>query len=274
LISHPIKETAHLSVMPSPEADPKSDHGLMDAKSASSDSTDCVTDETLLDNPIWNALLTDHRYLAVGEGPARRYPSEIGPLSAIPDQSRDSYRALRSLIGAGGVLGLFFQDQPSPPNGWTLIRGGRLSQMIWRGLNADEITPPQAGATPRRLSSDDVPEMLALAELTEPGPFRKRTIELGSYYGIFEAGRLVAMAGQRMSLPGFIEVSAVCTHPDVRGRGFAHTLMVIVMRDIRRHGRTPFLHVFADNLTAIRVYESLGFMLRRTLHLAVLKNEG
>ncbi len=260
--------------MPSPQADSQSEHEHMDAESEAPDAVDCAADETLLDNPIWNALLTDHRSIAVGDGHAKRYPSEIGPLSGVPDQSPASYWALHSLTGADGVLALFFQDQPSPQAGWTLLRGGLLSQMIWRGLNADEIIRAQAGVTPRRLTLVEVPEMLALAELTEPGPFRKRTIELGSYYGIFEAGRLVAMAGERMSLPGFIEVSAVCTHPDVRGRGLAHTLMATVMRDIQRRGRTPFLHVFADNLPAIRVYESLGFTLRRTLHLAVLKNEG
>jgi GNAT superfamily N-acetyltransferase len=272
-ISHPIGKAVHLNLMPSSRAYPKSDHGHMDAKSAPQDSADCAPDETLLDNPIWNALLSDHRTFAVGDGQARRYPSEVGPLSGTPDQSPASYQALHSLAGAGGVLALFFQDPPSHPLGWTLIRGGLLSQMIWRGLNASEIIQPRAEAAPRRLSPADVPEMLALAELTEPGPFRQRTVELGSYYGIFESGRLVAMAGERMSLPGYIEVSAVCTHPDVRGRGFARTLMVTVMRDIRRRGRTPFLHALADNLTAIRVYESLGFTLRRTFHLAVLKNE-
>jgi len=257
-----------------PEVNHQTNHELMDAKSESSDSPDCAADETLLDNPIWNALLTGHRSLAVGEGPARRYPSEIGPLSGIPDQSPASYAALRRLTDVGGVLALFFSEEPALPDGWTLLRGGQLSQMIWRGLNADEITPPRTGATPRRLSTQDVPGMLALAELTEPGPFRSRTIALGNYYGIFQAEKLVAMAGERMSLPGFTEVSAVCTHPDSRGRGFAHTLILKVMRNIRRRGRTPFLHVFTDNLSAIRVYTSLGFTLRRTLHLAVLKNEG
>ncbi len=245
----------------------------MDAKTALQDSPDCVPDETLLDNPISNALLTDHRLFAIVDGQARRYLPEIGPLSGTPDQSPASYRALRSLAGPGGVLALFFRDKPSPPAAWTLIRGGLLNQMIWRGLNANEIIQPRAGATPRRLSQADVPEMIALAELTEPGPFRKRTIELGSYYGIFESGRLVAMAGERTSMPGFIEVSAVCTHPDARGRGFARTLIVTVMRDIRRRGQTPFLHVLADNLSAISVYESLGFTPRQTFHLAVLKNE-
>jgi GNAT superfamily N-acetyltransferase len=245
----------------------------MDAQSVSPDSADYMVDEILLDNPIWNALKTDHRSLAVGDGLAVRYPSEIGPLSGMPDQSSASYRGLGGLTVPGGVLALFFQDAPSPPDGWTLLRGGLLSQMIWRRSNTDEILRSPVGATPRRLSSDDVPRMLTLTELTEPGPFRKRTIELGNYYGIFEAEELLAMTGERMSLPGFTEVSAVCTHPDARGRGFARTLMLTVMRDILRRGRTPFLHVLADNHSAIRLYESLGFAPRRTFHLAVLKNK-
>jgi predicted GNAT family acetyltransferase len=111
-----------------------------------------------------------------------------------------------------------------------------------------------------------------LAALTEPGPFRARTCELGEFFGIFEGGRLVSMAGQRLRLPSFIEVSAVCTHPDARGRGYARAAMVRVMEDILSRGATPFLHAFADN-PAVRVYEALGFTHRRSLHLAVLQPE-
>ena len=124
----------------------------------------------------------------------------------------------------------------------------------------------------RRLGGKDVPAMIELAKLTEPGPFREHTIELGTYYGIFEGDRLVSMAGQRMRVPGFIEVSAVCTHPDVRGRGYAGVLMQRVMGDIISEGRTPFLHALAGN-PAIRLYEKLGFLERRRFHLAVIKND-
>jgi len=276
MISHPPGEGGHQSLMSDSRTLPdlKLDHAVMDAQEAPPDSIDCPVDESLLDNPVWNALLTDHRSLAIGDGEARRYASEIGPLSGMSRQSSTGYRSLRNLTGPGGALGLFFQEPPSPPEGWALVRGGVLHQMIWRGLNAGEIKHPKPEATLRRLSAADVPEMLVLAELTEPGPFRNRTIELGHYYGIFESGILVAMAGERMSLPGFTEVSAVCTHPDARGRGYARTLMLRVMRHIRRRGRTPFLHVLADNHSAIHLYESLGFTVRRSFHLAVLKKDG
>jgi predicted GNAT family acetyltransferase len=114
--------------------------------------------------------------------------------------------------------------------------------------------------------------MVELATLTEPGPFRLRTMGLGTFYGIVEGGRLLAMAGKRMHLPGYVEVSGVCTHPDARGRGYARLLMSRVMEEIVNDGKTPFLHSFADNHGAIRVYESLGFTLRQRLELAVVQN--
>jgi predicted GNAT family acetyltransferase len=113
--------------------------------------------------------------------------------------------------------------------------------------------------------------MVELAELTEPGPFRLRTIELGKFFGVVEGGRLLAMAGQRLRLPGYVEVSGVCTHPEARGRGYAQMLMSWVMEDIVREGRTPFLHSYAHNEAAIRVYRKLGFVRRRSLELAVVQ---
>jgi ribosomal protein S18 acetylase RimI-like enzyme len=226
-----------------------------------------------LDNPIWNALRTGHSSLAVGDELARRYPSAIGPLSGMPSQSPTSYEKLRELAEPGGVLALFFEDPPAPPTGWTMVRGGQLDQMVVGVSKNHSVETLGPGAELRGLTGNDVPAMIALAELTEPGPFRQRTIELGAFFGIFESGRLLAMAGQRLHLPDFVEVSAVCTHPDVRGRGYARMLIATVVDEIRERGKTAFLHSFSDNHSAIRVYESLGFTLRRSLHLAVLKND-
>jgi GNAT superfamily N-acetyltransferase len=230
------------------------------------------SDEALLDNPIWNALLTEHRSLAVVEGAARRYPPAIGPLAGTPDQSPESYDALRVLAGTGGILGLFFPDPPALPRCWSLFLGGVLTQMICRTPRLARTGTLAAGNSVRRLGAADVPVMLELARLTEPGPFRERTIELGNFYGIFEGDRLLAMSGQRMRVPGFIEVSAVCTHPDARGRGYAGILMSEVIRDIVAEGATPFLHAFADN-PAVRVYERLGFAHRRSFQLAIIKRD-
>jgi GNAT superfamily N-acetyltransferase len=238
-------------------------------------------DLALLDNPIWNALRTGHAALALGDDHARRYPPEIGPLSGIPDQSEASYASLVRLAGEYPVV-LFSLEPIRIPPGWSQLRNGTIVQMVRSarvagtpgpGFETREATKLSGSDCElRQLTAADAPGMVALAELTEPGPFRLRTIELGNFYGIFHGGDLVAMAGKRMDLPGFIEVSGVCTHPDARGRGYARTLMQIVIGEIERDGKTPFLHAWADN-PAVHLYESLGFALTRQFHLAVLKCE-
>jgi predicted GNAT family acetyltransferase len=112
--------------------------------------------------------------------------------------------------------------------------------------------------------------MLALTKLTQPGPFLPRTIELGSYFGMRESGSLLAMAGERLHLTGFTEVSAVCTHPDFRGRGYSNALMSAVISGIMRRGETPFLHVKTEN-PAVHLYQKLGFKVRAQLHLVVIR---
>ncbi len=142
-----------------------------------------------LDNPIWNALNSEHSTLALGDRRAKRYPAEIGPLSGLADQSDASYEALRDLAGPGGTVVLFLTEPPVPRSGWTLVRGGALDQMICINPNNLDPVPMQPNTTSRILTAADVPEMVALAELTEPGPFRNRTIELGVFYGIFDFRR-------------------------------------------------------------------------------------
>lgn len=241
-------------------------------RNAEQDTTGPTRKEERLDNPIWNALETRHAAFAENAGSARRYIAAIGPLAGIPDQSAEHYESLKKLTGPGGLVVLFLVDPPALPPEWSLFRGGKLTQMVCRNPSFTEKGTLNAGASLRRLGEADVSAMMALAALTEPGPFRERTIELGNFYGIIEGDRLLSMAGQRMRLPGFVEVSAVCTHPDARGRGYAGILMGEVMRDIIAEGDTPMLHAFADN-PAVRLYQKLGFTHRRSFHLAVIKRE-
>jgi GNAT superfamily N-acetyltransferase len=233
-------------------------------------------DETLLDNPIYNSLGTGHKLLALIHDRARRFPADIGPLAGIPDQSAESYADLSVLADTGSPIVLFLQDAPAPPAGWTLVRGGQLDQMVCvQPLASDAPHGPNAAHSMniRRLTATDVPAMIELARLTEPGPFQRRTIELGAFFGIFHGDRLMAMSGQRLNLPGFVEVSAVCTHPEARGRGYAPALMARVMEHIRAQAKTPMLHSFSNNTPAIAVYRSLGFVFRRSFQLAVLRND-
>jgi predicted GNAT family acetyltransferase len=134
-------------------------------------------------------------------------------------------------------------------------------------------TPNSSAPEMVELGDKDSPEMLELTALTKPGPFGRRTHELGYYVGIRAAGKLVAMAGERMKVPGYTEVSAVCTHPDHLGKGYAAALMTEVMRSIRGRGEKPFLHVRSDNSRAIAIYERLGFRKRSEGHYAVLRRK-
>lgn len=227
----------------------------------------------LLDNPMWSALTTDHAGLALGGGLARRYPEEIGPLSGMAEPSEAGFAELREATRPDSIAVVFCQEAPRVPQGWEMVRDGLLVQMAAEHPAQVPATLPDE-AHLRSLTAADAAEMVALAELTEPGPFRLRTIELGGYYGIFHGERLMAMAGKRLSMPGFVEVSAVCTHPEARGRGYAPMLMSRVMDEIVRAGKTPFLHTWAGNHGAIRIYERLGFALRRTFELAVVRREG
>src|SRR5579863_1410324 len=204
-------------------------------------------DTSPLDNPIWYALTGEHAHFAVGNGLARRYPPTIGPLSGMPDTSPASYEGLRALAGSGGIVGLFLQDAPAPPPGWRMVRDGTMYQMI--SLDASRMAPQSLapGAEIVPLTAADNSTMVELARLTEPGPFHERTAELGSFFGIRESGRLLAMAGERLRFPKFVEVSAVCTHPDARGRGYGAALTAFVANHIRQGGKTPILHLFAAN---------------------------
>jgi len=148
-------------------------------------------------------------------------------------------------------------EEIAPPPGLVLVLAAKTVQMV-----AERIEGPSASFAFEELTPADAPEMLALAQLTKPGPFAERTHELGRFVGVRHAGRLVAMAGERMKAGLFAEISGVCTHPDHRGRGIAAGLMREVGRAILARGETPFLHAFADNAGAIALYAKLGFATR------------
>jgi ribosomal protein S18 acetylase RimI-like enzyme len=235
------------------------------------DSAYGIQNHALLDNPIWNSLTTQHAHLAlgaqVGRGLARRYPSSIGPLSAFEQPTPEAYADLAAIVPEGDLAVLFLPSPRGIPPDWQLVRNGALVQMVCPVVP----DPPSLAEAIVPLQPTEFPEMVALATLTEPGPFREQTASLGGFLGIRVDGRLAAMAGQRLSPTGFAEISAVCTHPEFRGRGFAQALVAAVARDIHAQGRLPFLTSFAANTGAVRVYQQVGFIPRRSFELAVLK---
>jgi ribosomal protein S18 acetylase RimI-like enzyme len=211
-----------------------------------------------LDNPVYASLTGPHAHLAERVGNAVRYPLDVSPFTALPSlpDGRD-WADLAHLVGPGGIVPLAAVGVP-PPAEWEIVLRVPGVQLVDDGVDA------AADEEAVRLTDSDVPEMLALVERTQPGPFLGRTIELGTYLGIRRDGDLVAMAGERLHPPGWTEISAVCTDAAHRGQGLASRLVRALAHGIRQRGDTPFLHAAASNTRAIRLYESLGFTLRRT----------
>ncbi|MHC3472729.1 GNAT family N-acetyltransferase [Streptomyces sp. 7R007] len=212
----------------------------------------------VLDNPALASLTGPHARFAERRGRVLRYPLDVTPWLALPDRpDADDWADLAALAGPGAEVPLpGFRGRV--PDDWEITFRMEGVQLVDDGLAA----APDAEAV--RLGPADVPEMIALVERTRPGPFLPRTIELGTYLGIRREGALVAMAGERLHPPGWTEISAVCTDPAHRGEGLATRLILAVAHGIRARGETPFLHTGAANTGAIRLYESLGFRLRRT----------
>jgi ribosomal protein S18 acetylase RimI-like enzyme len=210
-----------------------------------------------LDNPVYSSLTGPHAALARRHGTAVRYPAEVGPFCGLPDQPADDDWANMAALFTPGEVGFFPLLGGPPPVGWESVSRGDGVQLVGAGIGAKP--DPEAVA----LGPADVPEMLALVQRARPGPFLARTVELGGYLGIRRDGELVAMAGERLHPTGFTEVSAVCTDPAWRGRGFASRLTLAVAAGIEARGETPFLHAVAANANAIRLYLELGFVHRR-----------
>lgn len=223
---------------------------------------------SLLDNITWHALSGPHAKFSSGTDAARRYARGFSPIVAFPDQGSPGFAALAPFCEPGEH---FYCDgwKGAAPAGWRIDSESTMFKMYWDGaMPADEA--PEAVA----LGPAHAAEALALALLTRPGPFGPRTIELGEYYGCFEGGRLVAMAGERMHAGALREISGVCTHPDHQGKGFARRLMGKLIRRQMQRGEAPFLHVMRENAGARRLYERMGFKTYRESVVRVIQRSG
>ncbi|GAA2992469.1 GNAT family N-acetyltransferase [Streptomyces fulvorobeus] len=210
-----------------------------------------------LDNPVRSSLTGPHARFAECRGRLLRYPPEVSPWLALPDDPEaGDWTDAAALAGPGGTVTIAAFREP-PPDDWKVVFHAEGVQLV------DETVAAAPDPEAVRLGPADVPEMLELVERTRPGPFAKRTVELGTYLGIRRSGVLVAMAGERLNPPGWSEISGVCTDESVRGQGLAGRLVRAVAHDIRERGDIPFLHAAASNTNAVRLYTSLGFRLRR-----------
>jgi ribosomal protein S18 acetylase RimI-like enzyme len=218
-----------------------------------------------VENPIWLALTSRQAQLGRHHPPASKFLPEVSILGGFAEED---YGALARLLEPGESVGIFI-DAPAEASGFERVRQVPLLQMMYAGGGVDEGSPRPAEVV--RLSDEDVPAMMALAELTRPGPFSRRTAEMGEFFGIRVGGELIAMAGQRLRVPGHIELSAICTHPEHVGRGHGAALTRVQVQRILELGERPFLHVRGDNTRAIALYERLGFQPSRRSQYVVLR---
>jgi predicted GNAT family acetyltransferase len=221
-----------------------------------------------LDTPAWSALTTRHAALAEGGPLARRYPPSIIPFAAARDAGAESLAALAALPRPGETMAIVQAGEIVLPPNLVASATATVVQMTLR-------RPPARTPDVRieKLGEVDAAEMLALATLTNPGPFTLRARALGDFFGIRIDGRLAAMAGERMSVDGYAEVSGVCTHPDFRSRGLSRTLSAFMAHRFLDRGDTPFLHAYTTNVAAIGLYESMGFETRAVLNVAMVRRE-
>jgi ribosomal protein S18 acetylase RimI-like enzyme len=252
----------------------------------------------ILDNPVWNALVTGNAALAEGEGEVKVFPADVAPFVGLKEINPGNLARLYQRVAGERAVAIVAPSPIDIPEVWKVLNCVHALQMIYpasakaaaappptttaaRPPAKPTAPPPARAATPTAapaaadklvaLGDKDVPAMLELTALTNPGPFYQRTIRFGSYTGIFDGDELVAMAGYRMHPGEFIEVSAVCTRPGYLGRGYARTLILHLVGLIRTQHCTPFLHVRKDNKRAIEVYHQLGFVIRHEMTINFIK---
>ncbi|NCD71518.1 GNAT family N-acetyltransferase [Mucilaginibacter agri] len=215
----------------------------------------------ILDNIIWNALCTGNADLAIGNDIAKYYARDVAPFVGLKDNSQQSFDALHDLLSFKDIGVHFTAEEIEIPANWKSVHQLNVLQMVYESPN------PPADETQQfvDLGEDHITQMLALTKLTSPGPFFNRTIVFGNYTGVFVGNQLVSMAGQRMQPSPYVEISAVCTHPDHVGKGYAAIVIREQIRRIIAQGQIPFLHVRNDNAGAIKLYEKLGFVNRKEI---------
>jgi len=223
----------------------------------------------LLDNPVWSALNSNNSSLGFGNNKIKKFKPEISSFAGLSSNDADHFRELNELLEANQVTAVFSPDNRLDVEPLKLIDKIEGFQMIFN----ENVNDFKDRKDVVELSEKDVPAMLSLTKLSPPGPFLEGTINFGNYRGIFDGNLLVAMAGHRLHSDPFVEISAVCTHPDYLGKGFARKLILSFITDLQSDNKIPYLHVRADNVRAINIYKRMGFEMRSQMIIYVLKKE-
>jgi ribosomal protein S18 acetylase RimI-like enzyme len=222
-----------------------------------------------LDVPIWSALNGPQAGFAFGDARAKRFPQDVSPFAAAADNSHAAVAALSRLIAPGDDISLLQVAPPAPPPGVVSVEAAGV-QMVLQAFSGGRRSPAVDVVA---LGDDDAEEMLELALLTRPGPFRARTNRMGRFIGVRRDGRLIAMCGERLQPEGYVELSGLCTHPDHRGQGLGEMLLRRVGERALEEGRVPFLHAYATNTGAIALYRRMGFDVRADVVHAIWRTD-
>lgn len=221
----------------------------------------------VLDNPVWGALTSGDRALGLGTDTVKYFDPEVSPFAGFATGYEKGFSELHALLPPGRTILYAAPYHVEQPEGWQLLHGIPGLQFVYEGSTLPN--PVSFPLVPLR--EEHIDQMVELATLTRPGPFGPRTIAFGHYFGVFEGDKLVAMTGQRLHVHDYTEISAVCTHPDHLGKGYAAALVQHAANLILEQGQTPFLHVRADNHRAVELYQRLGFAVRSPMNFYVLK---
>jgi len=221
----------------------------------------------ILDNPIYHALESNHHHLSFGTDDIKLYHQDFTAFAGFKTYTSENFNALQEISDGKNVHVLFTTQPITPLDEWEIVHTIDMHQMIYD----QEVAPDKLGTNIIELDSEHVQQMTDLVDLTKPGPFLSRTIELGNYIGIFDNGKLVSMMGQRLNPYSYVEISAVCTHPEHLGKGYAKMLLIEQIRRITGGNYVPFLHVEKTNHSAVKLYEKVGFRLRLEMYATVLK---
>jgi ribosomal protein S18 acetylase RimI-like enzyme len=221
-----------------------------------------------LANPVWQALNTVQQHMNAGNEQLAYFAPEVAPFVGMPEWTEPSLQLFESTLPTARRFSLMQEESVTIPTSMLVHFAAPLYQMI-----CVDFQPAFQGHTLVPLTEEHLPQMLELTALTKPGPFFAQTIQFGGYVGVFDGDQLIAMGGERLKVPGYTEVSAICTHPDYRGRQLARHILSHVSQQIIHRGEVPFLHSLTTNEPALKVYQQLGYRPNRHIYYAIVEKQ-
>ena len=217
-----------------------------------------TADQNKLDNPVWCSLSETHKNFSIGYPHIKFYHPDYCPFGGYGANKTvsnyiDEYSKLTDNFFIVG-------NKPAFSDSLKLN-----NELVCRQMIPEYKIETDIKEKIMKLEEEHANELFQLVNQVQPGYFRRKTFLLGSYYGIFKNNKLIAVSGERMKMNEYIEISAVVTHPEHTGKGYAKQLVAHTANRIFDQNKIPYLHVAETNTTAIKLYEKLSFKTRRKI---------